>query len=289
MRYRKQKTEYERAVEQQPPLSGRDRAILLTTGVVGMALAFTLEGVWQYKMDRLALIEPGTVAAVETAACFWMLPGFMLAFLMGLFGFVAIHERYALFGLPGTVYEGSDRKDVLGYPLFMDLTEAPDGVCRRVRKERRVMAGLLAAMVVSLIFAPMSWQGRASLHRDGTLRVYSGLGQVRDEFPAEELERLSIRITAPSGGKNGQSRYELELMVRGSDGKPWSFEEEKFASSDPEEFLGWLLGLKETLGPEVVRLENADRVNALIRDRGYSTEAFWLLYDLYGLRGQDLH
>ena len=133
MRYRKQKTEYERAVEQQPPLSGRDRAILLTTGVVGMALAFALEGVWQYKMNRLALIEPGTLAAVETAACFWMLPGFMLAFLMGLFGFVAIRERYALFGLPGAVYEGSDRKDVLGYPLFMDLTEAPEGICRRVR------------------------------------------------------------------------------------------------------------------------------------------------------------
>ena len=289
MRYRKQKTEYERAVEKLPPLSGRDKAILLTTGVVGMALAFALEGVWQFKMDRLALIEPGTVAAVETAACFWMLPGFLLAFLMGLFGFVAIHERYALFGLPGAVYEGSDRKDVLGYPLFMDLTEAPDGICRRVRKERRVLAGLLAAMVVSLILAPMSWQGRASLHRDGTLRVYSGLGQVRDEFPPEELERLSIRITAPSGGKNGQACYALELMVRGSDGKPWSFEERKFASNDPEEFLGWLLGLKETLGPEVVRLENADRVNALIRDRGYSTEAFWLLYDLYGLRGQDLH
>ena len=79
------------------------------------------------------------------------------------------------------------------------------------------------------------------------------------------------------------------MIVRGSDGKPWSCEEKKYASSDPEEFLGWLIGLKETLGPEVVRLENADRVNALIRDRGYSTEAFWLLNDLYGLRGQDLH
>ena len=44
MRYQKQKTDYERAVEQQPPLSGRDKAILLTTGVAGMAWRLPWKG-----------------------------------------------------------------------------------------------------------------------------------------------------------------------------------------------------------------------------------------------------
>lgn len=286
--HRRGKTEYEQAVEQQPPLSGRDRAILLTIGVAGMAIAFALEGIWQYRTDRLALLEPQTVAAVETAACFWMLPGFMLAFLMGLFGFVAIHERYALFGLPGAVYQGSTRRDILGYPLFMDLTDAPEPVRQRVRRERRVLASILAALAVSLALAPMSWQGRAVLYQDGTLRVYSGLGQVKAEFPAEALERFAVRITPPTSGKYAQKHYELELMVRGSDGKPWSFREQDLASEEPEEYLGWLLELKGRCGPEVLKLENADRVNALHSDRGWGADELWMLYDLYGLRGQIL-
>ena len=64
----KTRNEYEPAAEQQPPLSGRDKVILLTTGVVGMALAFGLEGLWQRRTARLVLLEPGTLAAVETAA-----------------------------------------------------------------------------------------------------------------------------------------------------------------------------------------------------------------------------
>lgn len=286
--YRKQKTDYEMTVEKQPPLSGKDKAILLTIGVVGMVLAFALEVMWQYKIDRLALLKPGTLAAVETAACFLMLPGFMLAFLMGLFGFVGVYERYALFGLPGAVYKGSSRRDVLGYPLFMELSEAPEDVCRKVQKERRVWAAVLAMLVVSLLLAPMSWQGRACLYQDGTLRVYTGTGKVKAEFSVEELERLSVRITPPTTGKYAQEHYELELMVRGSDGKPWVFQETNLASEDSAEYLGWLLDLKERCSEDVFRLENADRVNALIGDREYSTETFWLLYELYGLRGQEL-
>lgn len=286
--YRKQKADYELVVEKQPPLSGKDRAILLTIGVVGLVLAFALEVMWKHKIDRLALLEPGTLAAVETAACFLMLPGFILAFMMGLFGFAAVYERYALFGLPGAVYKGSSRRDVLGYPLFMELSEAPEDVCRKVRKERRVWVAVLALLVVSLLLAPMSWQGRACLYQDGTLRVYSGTGKVKAEFSVEELERLSVRITPPTTGRDAQEHYELQMMVRGSDGKPWVFQETNLASEDPAEYLDWLLELKGRCSEDAFRLENADRVNSLIRDREYSTEAFWLLYDLYGLRGQEL-
>lgn len=280
----KPKNEYERAVEQQPPLSRRDKGILLTVGAAGMALAFSLEGLWQHRRNGLALLEPGTLAAVETAACFLMLPGFILAFGMGLFGFVGIFERYALFGLPGAVYQGSSRRDVLGYPLFMDLSGAPASVCRKVRKERRALIGVLTALAVCLCLAPMSWQGRATLFQDGTLRVYAGTGKVRAEFSAEELDRVIVRIAQENGGDH----YELELEVHDGDGREWIFQEKDLASAAPEEYLGWLVALKERCPEEVLVLHSADRVNALIRDRGYSTDAFWLLYELYGLIGQTL-
>lgn len=284
----KTRNEYEPAAEQQPPLSGRDKAILLTTGVVGMALAFGLEGLWQRRTARLALLEPGTLAAVETAACFWMLPGFILAFGMGLFGFAGFFGRYALFGLPGAVYQGSSRRDVLGYPLFMDLSEAPESVCRKVRKERRALAGVLAALAVSLCLAPMSWQGRAVLYQDGSLRVYAGTGKVRSQCSAEALERVTVRITPPRSGKYGQAHYELELLVRDRGGGEWVFQEKDLASKEPEEYLSWLAALKAHCPEEALVLENADRVNALIQERGYGAEELWLLYELYGLVGQVL-
>ncbi|MBQ6891174.1 MAG: hypothetical protein IJN47_01050 [Clostridia bacterium] len=287
MRYAN-KTERELAIKRQPPLSNIDKAILIVIGVIGMAGAGGLMGMWLYKIRRLAFLEPGVVAAVETADCFWLLPGFFLCFFWGLFGFVGVWERYALFGLPGAVYQGSEYRDILGYPLFMELSDAPEQVTGKIRRERRLLAGFLVALAVSLCCVPMSWQGRACLYLDGTLRVYSGTGQVRTDCAPEEVDRLIIRITPPRSGRYGQANYELELVARGSDGKPWRFEEKNLAGTEPEEYLSWLIDLKQTYGPEVVRLENADRVNALINDRGYDADVLWLLYELYDLRGQIL-
>ena len=278
----KYQKEMKEQIAKQPKLSALDRGIWL----VGAVLCF-LTSAWLYfllfaQMGMLRELEPEAVAVQETMAVLWGLPAGLFLFLIGLECLIYSFLRCALFGKKGAVYEGSTHREVLGYPLFMDLSGAPEAVSRRVWRERKVWINVGIALAVCLYLFTWSGNGRNVLDPDGGVRVYSGRGTLKAAYAPEQAERFALRISEPYSGRGGSQEYhELDFMIRFTDGRYFVFQMEE-RTGDDLRYLRQLLDLKERFGPEIVRVEDAELLEDLILDQGWTGEAETLARALFG-------
>lgn len=270
-------------VARQPKLSALDWCIWLS----GAALSWTASvGLWFFaaeQIHRVRAAETEAVAVELTMSLLLALPATLLLFCIGGTCLIYPFQRFALFGKKGAVYEGSTHRDVPGYPVFMDLTDAPEPVRRRVWKARRVGINVAVALVVCLYMYTWSWNGRQVMMPDGAVVVYSGRGTVKAEHTADQVERFALRISEPHSGRHGsQEFHELDLMIRFRNGQYFTFQM-KNAVSDDDGYLRQLLQLKEQFGPEIVRVEDAALLEDLIRDQGWTGETERLARSLFAV------
>ena len=278
----KYQKEMNEQIAKQPKLSALDRGIWL-----GGAVVCFLASAWLYfllfaQMGRLRELEPEAVAVQETMAVLWGLPAGLFLFLIGLECLIYSFLRCALFGKKGAVYEGSTHREVLGYPLFMDLSGAPEAVSRRVWRERKVWINVGIALAVCLYLFTWSGNGRNVLDPDGGVRVYSGRGTLKAAYAPEQAERFALRISEPYSGRGDSQEYhELDFMIRFTDGRYFVFQMEE-RTGDDLRYLRQLLELKVRFGPEIVRVEDAELLEDLILDQGWTGEAEALARALFG-------
>ena len=116
--------ELQEALDAQPPLSWLDRGIWLAGAAAGFAATAGLYVLLFSRMNAVREVNPEAVAVGETSAIFWGIPGVVFPFLIGLFCLCSLYYKIALFGRRDTVYSGSTHRDLMGYPLFMNLKEA---------------------------------------------------------------------------------------------------------------------------------------------------------------------
>lgn len=278
----KYQKEMNEQIAKQPKLSALDRGIWL-----GGAVVCFLASAWLYfllfaQMGMLRELEPEAVAVQETMAVLWGLPAGLFLFIIGLACLIYPFQRCALFGKKGAVYEGSTHREVLGYPLFMDLSGAPEAVSRRVWRERKVWINVGIALAVCLYLFTWSGNGRNVLDPDGGVRVYSGRGTLKAAYAPEQAERFALRISEPYSGRHGSQEYhELDFMIRFTDGRYFVFQM-KERTGDDLRYLRQLLALKERFGPEIVRVEDAELLEDLILDQDWTGEAETLARALFG-------
>lgn len=278
----KYQKEMNEQIAKQPKLSALDRGIWL----VGAVVCF-LASAWLYfllfaRMGMLRELEPEAVAVQETMAVLWGLPAGIFLFIIGLECLIYSFLRCALFGKKGAVYEGSTHREVLGYPLFMDLSGAPEAVSRRVWRARKVWINVGIALAVCLYLFTWSGNGRNVLDTDGGVRVYSGRGTLKAAYAPEQAERFALRISEPYSGRGDSQKYhELDFMIRFTDGRYFVFQMEE-RTGDDLRYLRQLLELKERFGPEIVRVEDAELLEDLILDQGWTGEAEALARVLFG-------
>lgn len=278
----KYQKEMNEQIAKQPKLSALDRGIWLGGAVVCFLASAGLYYLLFAQMGMLRELEPEAVAVQETMAVLWGLPAGGFLFIIGLACLIYPFRRCALFGKKGAVYEGSTHREVLGYPLFMDLSGAPEAVSRRVWKERKVWINVGIALAVCLYLFTWSGNGRNVLEPDGGVRVYSGRGTLKAAYAPEQAERFALRISEPYSGRGGSQEYhELDFMIRFTDGRYFVFQM-KERTGDDLRYLRQLLELKERFGPEIVRVEDAELLEDLILDQGWTGEAETLARALFG-------
>lgn len=278
----KYQKEMNEQIAKQPKLSALDRGIWLTGTAVSWAGSAGLYYLLFAQMGMLRELEPEAVAVQETMAVLWGLPAGLFLFIIGLECLIYAFHRCALFGKKGAVYEGSTHREVLGYPLFMDLSGAPEAVVKRVRKERKVWVNVGVALAVCLYLFTWSGNGRNVMDPDGGVRVYSGRGTVKAEYAPDQVERFALRISEPYSGRGGSQKYhELDFMIRFTDGRYFVFQM-KERTGDDLRYLRQLLDLKERFGPEIVRVEDAELLENLIMDQGWTGETETLARSLFG-------
>ena len=262
--------ELQEALDAQPSLSWLDRGIWLAGAVAGFAATGGLWVLMFSRMNGARGVNPDAIAVGETTAIFWGIPGVVFPFLIGLFCLCSLYYKTALFGRRGAIYSGSTHRDLVGYPLLMDLKEAPEPVRRRVWKERKVWINVGIAMAVFLYLFTWSGNGRQVVQPDGNLQVYGVRGRVSKEYRPEELERFTLRISEPYSGRSGsQTHHELDFMVRYTDGQYYQFQMTD-RTGDDLRYLQELLQLKESLGPDIVRIEDRELLQNLIRDQNWT-------------------
>lgn len=278
----KYQKEMKEQIAKQPKLSALDRGIWLGGAVLCFLASAGLYYLLFAQMGMLRELEPEAVAVQETMAVLWGLPAGLFLFLIGLECLIYSFLRCALFGKKGAVYEGSTHREVLGYPLFMDLSGAPEAVSRRVWRERKVWINVGIALAVCLYLFTWSGKGRNVLDPDGGVRVYSGRGTLKAAYAPEQAERFALRISEPYSGRGGSQEYhELDFMIRFTDGRYFVFQMEE-RTGDDLRYLCQLLDLKERFGPEIVRVEDAELLEDLILDQGWTGEAESLARALFG-------
>ena len=278
----KYQKEMKEQIAKQPKLSALDRGIWLGGAVLCFLASAGLYYLLFAQMGMLRELEPEAVAVQETMAVLWGLPAGLFLFLIGLECLIYSFLRCALFGKKGAVYEGSTHREVLGYPLFMDLSGAPEAVSRRVWRERKVWINVGIALAVCLHLFTWSGNGRNVLDPDGGVRVYSGRGTLKAAYAPEQAERFALRISEPYSGRGGSQKYhELDFMIRFTDGRYFVFQMEE-RTGDDLRYLRQLLDLKERFGPEIVRVEDAELLEDLILDQGWTGEAESLARALFG-------
>ena len=254
----------------QQSLSWLDRGIWLAGAVAGFAATAGLYVLLFSRMNAIREGNPEALAVAQTAAMFWGIPGAVFPFMIGLFCLCSLYYKTALFGRRGAIYSGSTHRDLVGYPLLMDLKEAPEPVRRRVWKERKVWINVGIAMAVFLYLFTWSGNGRQVVQPDGSLQVYGVRGRVTKEYTPEELERFTLRISEPYSGRSGsQAHHELDFMVRYTDGQYYQFQMTD-RTGDDLRYLQELLQLKESLGPDIVRIEDRELLQNLIRDQNWT-------------------
>lgn len=277
----KYQKELNEQVARQPALSALDWCIWLSGAALSWAAAV---GLWFFAAEQTHVVraaETQAVAVEMTATVLLSLPVMLLLHCMGIICLIYPIQRFALFGKKGAVYEGSTHRDVPGYPVFMDLTGAPEPVRRRVWKARKVGINVAVALVVLLYLYTWSWNGRQVMMPDGAVVVYSGRGTVKAEYTADQVERFALRISEPYSGRHGsQELHELDFMIRFRNGKYYTFQMENTICDD-EGYLRQLVQLKERFGPEIVRVEDAELLDDLIRDQGWTGEAERLARSLF--------
>jgi AraC-like DNA-binding protein len=113
-------------------------------------------------------------------------------------------------------------------------------------------------MAVFLYLFTWSGNGRQVVQPDGSLQVYGIRGRVTKEYTPEELERFTLRISEPYSGRSGsQAHHELDFMVRYTDGQYYQFQMTD-RTGDDLRYLQELVRLKESLGPDIVRIEDRE-------------------------------
>ncbi len=277
----KYQKEMKEQIAKQPKLSALDRGIWLGGAIVCFLASAGLCYLLFAQIGMLRELEPEAVAVQETMAILWGVPAGLFLFIIGLECLIYAFHRCALFGKKGAVYEGSTHREVLGYPLFMDLSGAPEAVSRRVWKERKVWINVGIALVVCLNLFTWSWNGRIVCDPDGGVRVYSGRGTVKTEYTPDQAERFALRISEPYSGRGDSQKYhELDFMIRFTDGRYFVFQM-KERTGDALRYLRQLLTLKEQFGPEIVRVEDTDLLENLIVDQGWTGETEQLARALF--------
>lgn len=273
--------EMEEQIAKQPRLSGLDWALWLGTAAASWLAA---AGSWLFAAAQTQAVrgaETDAVAVQLTLSLLWAVPFTLLLFCAGLMCLIYPFQRLALFGKKGAVYAGSTHREVLGYPVFMDLSDAPEPVRKRVWRARRVGINVGIALAVCLYLFTWSWNGRQVMDRDGGLVVYSGRGTVKAAYMPEEAERFTLRISEPYSGRHGSQEYHgLDIMIRFTNGQYYTFQMSDRTGTDIE-YLRQLLALKEQFGPQIVRVEDADCLEALIADHGWTGEAETLARSLF--------
>lgn len=271
------------AIAKQPKLSVLDLGIWLAATVVSWS---GTSGLSYLLFARIGMYRDGAVDAVavtETGAIFWGLPAVVFPFLLGIFCLYAMYLRTALFGRRDAVYYGSSHPEVPGYPLFMNLSAAPEPVRKRMWRERKVWIYLLVVLAVFLGLFAWCLNARQELRCDGSLRIYSGREQIKQEYGADELERFTVRISAPYSGRyDSQEFHELDFMVRYENGQYFTFEMSD-RTGDLQEYIRQLLVLKGQVGDEVFRAEDEELLAELIRDQKLRGEEARMLYELFAL------
>lgn len=277
----KYQKELNEQVARQPKLSALDWCIWLSGAALSWAAAV---GLWFFAAEQTHAVRAAETQALAvdlTLSLLYALPVTLLLHCMGIICLIYPFQRFALFGKKGAVYEGSTHRDVPGYPVFMDLTDAPEPVRRRVWKARRVGINVAVALVVCLYMYTWSWNGRQVMMPDGAVVVYSGRGTVKAEHTADQAERLALRISEPYSGRHGsQEFHELDFMIRFRNGQYYTFRMGN-RTGDELQYLRQLLRLKAQFGPEIVRVEDAELLEDLIRDQGWTGEAERLARSLF--------
>ena len=273
--------EYNEQLAKQPPLSRLDAGIWLALALVsflGCGILFYLTIKAAHGIPEL---DPIAVAVQPNISIIWFFPAFILLLSSSLTAPVQIANRYALFGLKGAVYEGSTRADILGYPLFMDLTDAPEHVAKKVRKERSSLATLGIVLMVSLCVLPLGFYGRNVLLPDGRLISYSGRNTIKAEYTPEDIDRFRLEISKPHSGRyDSQLHYEVDFMVRFHDGKYYTFRGEEI-DADDKQYYQQLLELKNIYGMDVFLAEDKDLLPTLVSDHKYDPATAALVYKLF--------
>ena len=273
--------ELQEALDAQPLLSWLDRGIWLAGAVAGFAATAGLYVLLFSRMNGVREGNPEALAVAETAAMFWGIPGTVFPFMIGLFCLCSLYYKIALFGRRDTVYSGSTHRDLVGYPLLMDLKEAPEPVRKRVWKDRKIWINVAIALAVFLYLFTWSGNSRQVVWPDGSLQVYGVQGRVTKEYTPQELERFTLRISAPFSGRyDSQSDHELDFLVRYADGQYYEFQMSD-RTGDDLHYLLELLQLKESLGPDIVRIEDRELLADLIRDQGWIGKEKTLAMELF--------
>ena len=273
--------ELQEALDAQPPLSWLDRGIWLAGAVAGFAATGGLWVLMFSRMNGARGVNPDAIAVGETSAIFWGIPGVVFPFLIGLFCLCSLYYKIALFGRRDTVYSGSTHRDLVGYPLLMDLKEAPEPVRRRVWKDRKVWINVGIALAVFLYLFTWSGNSRQVVWPDGSLQLYGVQGHVTKEYAPQELERFTLRISEPHDGvRNSQRYYGLDFMVRYSDGQYYQFRMSD-RTGDDLNYLRMLLELKNSIGPDILRIEDQQLLLNLIQDRNWTGEEKALALELF--------
>ena len=279
----KYQKELREAIEKQPKLSVLDMGLWLTGAAVSWAGA---AGVYVFMFARIGMLreaESAALAVQETWAILWSLPAFIVLFGSRVLCLIYPFQRFALFGRKGAVYEGSTHREVLGYPVFMNLSGAPEPVRKRVWKARKIGINVLVALAVCLYLLTWSWNARNVCNPDGSVLVYNGWGTVKTEYTPERVERLTLRISEPYVGRNnGQKYYELDFMIRFDNGKYFTFQMEE-KTGDDLRYLRQLLELKNRFGPEIVRVEDTALLENLIADQNWTGEAETIARELFSV------
>lgn len=273
--------ELQEARDAQPPLSWLDRCIWLAGTALSWGASAALYVRLFSQMVANRELNPEAVAVAETAAIFWGIPATVFPVIIGICCLFSLLQKTALFGRRGAIYSGSTHRDLVGYPLLMDLKEAPEPVRRRVWKERKVWINVGIAMAVFLYLFTWSGNGRQVVQPDGSLQVYGVRGRVTKEYTPEELERFTLWISEPYSGRSGsQAHHELDFMVRYADGQYYQFQMTD-RTGDDLRYLQELLRLKESLGPDIVRIEDRELLQNLIRDQEWTGKEKALAMELF--------
>lgn len=267
-----------------PRLTKLDKTVYIILIIVAFLVFLSAAIVWSMIKDVIAFSDSSVIAYYERVSSLFVVPFLLVAEIIVIVGLVhGLSEKKPIFGDKKITYGSPGYLSV--YPVFM--RKKPKGYERpshiKFKKWGRLV--LVAMLVLTFAFVPLSFCGRVCLKDDISIEKYNAFNVNTETVERSEIDTLTIRVGRVKKTKY-TSRWGLYMDIKTLDGKEYRFSEygfHGFGKSDDKSELDWFEYVKSSFSENQIIYERTDLVEELIDAKNLNQVEIAQVYELFGM------